>query len=141
MSNWKYENGEVRFWCSVCGHAYKHPCTEAQAKLIEKMPLTAVFPELTAAQYQTFAHAVCPLCDIMDSKTLSDKCQTSIVDTTREILEMCKLPYKVNTVDDCFQLTVDMRENIEDDENYRDAYMLIRRTIFEEYMLAQEESA
>lgn len=140
MSNWRLEGGKVRFWCGVCGHAYEHPCTEEQAKLIGKVPVQAVFPELTDAQYQTFTYGKCPLCDIMDSVKLSDKCQTHIVDTTREILKMCDLPYKVDTVDDCFQLTVDFRENI-DDEDYRDAYMLIRRAIFEEYMLAQEESA
>ena len=123
--NWTVHDGKVHVWCETCGHSIEHPCTDKQAGMIEDMPIQAVFPELSSDVAEMFITGECGLCSSLGYTTIPPKAEESIVNTTKEILKMCNLPFAVTSADDCYQLTIDLRDNL-DDCDYRDAYTLIR---------------
>lgn len=123
--NWTIHDGKIHVWCETCGHSIEHACTDKQAEMIEDMPIQAVFPELSTDVTEMFITGQCGLCSSLGYTAIPPKAEESIVNTTKEILEMCHLPFVVTSVDDCYQLTIDLRDNLEDCD-YRDAYVLIR---------------
>ena len=128
--NYKIENGQITIWCKKCGHALKHVCTDAQAMLLNEAPVEAVFPDFHGDKLAMLRYGECWFCKTYDAvkETMPEKAAQSIINATREILEMCKQPYTVNTVDDCYQLTIDLHDGI-DDEDVKHAYFLIRENM------------
>ena len=142
--NWTIQDGEITVWCETCGHCVEHACTDKQAEMIEDTPIQAVFPELSSDVREMFITGQCGLCSSLGYTTIPLKAEESIVNTTKEILKMCNLPFDVTSVEDCYQLTIDLRDNL-DDCDYRDAYVLIRdcmkRTIDEIWEGVYDEGA
>lgn len=126
--NWTIHDGKVHVWCETCGYSIEHPCTDKQAEMIEDSPIQAVFPELSRDVTEIFITGQCGLCSSLGYTTIPEKAEESIVNTTKEILEICHLPFMVTSADDCYQLTIDLRDNL-DDCDYRDAYVLIRENM------------
>ena len=125
--NYKIENGQITLWCKKCGHALKHECTDAQAMLMNEAPIEAVFSDFHGDKLSMLRFGECWLCKTYDAikETLPERAAEHIINATREILSMCKLSYVVNTVDDCYQLAIDLHDGI-DDEDVKEAYFLIR---------------
>lgn len=123
--NWTIHNGKIYVWCETCGYSIEHACTNKQAEMIKDMPIQAVFPELSSDVREMFLTGKCGLCTSLGYTEIPEKAEEWIVNRTKEILEICHLPFAVTSVEDCYQLTIDLRDNL-DDCDYRDAYVLIR---------------
>ena len=126
--NWTIHDGKIHVWCQTCGYSIEHACTDKQAEMIEDMPIQAVFPELSTDVTEMFITGECGLCSSLGYTAIPEKADELIVRMTKEILEMCHLPFVVTSAEDCYNLTIDLKDNI-DDCNYKDAYFLIRRCI------------
>lgn len=128
--NYKIEDGQITIWCKKCGHAIKHECTDVQAMMIAEAPVEAIFYDLHGDGLAMLRYGECWLCKTYDAvkETMPEKAAQDIVDATKEILKMCNQSYTVNTVDDCYQLAIDLHDGI-DDEDVKQAYFLIRENM------------
>jgi hypothetical protein len=126
--NWIIHDGKVSVWCETCGYSIEHACTDKQAEMIENTPIQAVFPELTPDVNEMFITGQCGLCSSLGYTKITPKAEEKIVNETKEILEICHLPFTVTSAEDCYQLSIDLKDNI-DDCDYRDAYVLIRENM------------